>query len=73
MRNYVTLFPRGKIRALTFSYDDGATQDKRLVDILNHFNLKGTFNLNAGLAVTDLNKSPSLPSLLSILASCVTM
>ena len=36
-------------KALTFSYDDGVTQDKRLIEIFNKYGLKGTFNLNSGL------------------------
>ncbi len=40
-------FPQGKLRALTFSYDDGVVQDKRLVEIFNKHGLKGTFNLNS--------------------------
>lgn len=42
-------FPGGKEKALTFSYDDGIEQDRRLVEILNQNGLKGTFNLNSGL------------------------
>ncbi len=38
-----------KKKALTFSYDDGVTQDIRLIEILNRYGLKGTFNLNSGL------------------------
>ena len=38
----------GKMKALTFSYDDGVTQDKRLVEIFNKYGLKATFNLNFG-------------------------
>ena len=37
----------GKNKAITFSYDDGVTQDKRLVDIFNKYNLKATFNINS--------------------------
>ncbi len=37
----------GKMKALTFSYDDGVTQDKRLIEIFNKYGLKGTFNLNS--------------------------
>ncbi len=37
----------GKHKAITFSYDDGAIQDRKLVDMLNKYNLKGTFNLNS--------------------------
>ena len=39
----------GKKKAITFSFDDGATQDIRLIEILNKYGLKGTFNLNSGL------------------------
>ncbi len=38
-----------KKKALTFSYDDGVTQDIRLIEILNRYGLKGTFNLNSQL------------------------
>ena len=38
---------RGKMKAITFSYDDGVTQDKRLVDIFNKYGLKATFNINS--------------------------
>ena len=40
-------FPEGKIKALTFSYDDGAAPDERLVEIFNRHGMKATFNLNA--------------------------
>ncbi len=36
-------------KALTFSYDDGNEQDIRLVELLNRYELKCTFNLNSGL------------------------
>lgn len=39
----------GKKKALTFSFDDGVTQDIRLLEILNKYGLKGTFNLNSGM------------------------
>ncbi len=39
----------GKMKAVTFSYDDGVTQDIRLVEIFNKYNLKATFNLNSEL------------------------
>ena len=39
----------GKKKALTFSFDDGVTQDIRLIEILNAYGLKGTFNLNSAL------------------------
>lgn len=40
---------KGKSKAVTFSFDDGVLQDKRLVEILNKYNLKCTFNLNSSL------------------------
>lgn len=40
----------GKYRkALTFSYDDGVTQDIRLIALFDKYGVKGTFNLNSGL------------------------
>lgn len=39
----------GKLKAVTFSYDDGVTQDKRLVEIFNRYGLKSTFNINSEL------------------------
>ena len=39
----------GKMKAVTFSYDDGVTQDIRLLEILNKYGLKSTFNINSGL------------------------
>ena len=34
-------------KAITFSYDDGVTQDIRLIELFNKYGLKGTFNLNS--------------------------
>jgi Predicted xylanase/chitin deacetylase len=39
----------GKNKAVTFSFDDGVTQDKRLIEILDKYGLKCTFNINSGL------------------------
>lgn len=39
----------GKKKAVTFSYDDGVTQDRRLVKLLDAYGLKATFNLNSDL------------------------
>ncbi|MBO5280170.1 MAG: polysaccharide deacetylase family protein [Clostridia bacterium] len=38
----------GKMTALTFSFDDAVLQDIRFIEILNKYDLKGTFNLNSG-------------------------
>ena len=45
-RNDFMLFPGGKKKAMTFSYDDGVIQDRRLVELFNRYHVKGTFNLN---------------------------
>ena len=37
----------GKMKAVTFSYDDGVTQDRRFIEMLDKYNLKCTFNLNS--------------------------
>ncbi len=37
---------------VTFSYDDGVTQDQRLIEILDKYGLKCTFNLNSELLGT---------------------
>jgi len=47
--NYLLRFPGGRVRALTFSYDDGVTADIPLVKIFDDYGLKGTFNINTGL------------------------
>ena len=39
----------GKMKAVTFSLDDGVTQDIRMVELLNKYGLKATFNLNSEL------------------------
>lgn len=49
MSTITNLFPDGRKKALTLSYDDGVTQDKRLISIFNKYALKATFNLNSGI------------------------
>lgn len=39
----------GKMKAVTFSYDDGVTQDIRLAELFHKYGLKATFNLNSSL------------------------
>lgn len=40
---------QNRLKAVTFSFDDGITQDIRLIEMLNEYGLKCTFNLNSGL------------------------
>lgn len=42
-------YDQTKKKAITFSYDDGITQDIRLIELLNKYGLKCTFNLNSEL------------------------
>lgn len=49
LRRDLLVFPGGKEKALTFSYDDAVTQDVRFLEMLNERGLKGTFNINTGL------------------------
>lgn len=42
------VYPQGKAKALTFSYDDGQVFDRTLVEIFNKYGVKGTFHLNSG-------------------------
>ncbi len=41
------LFPQGKTKALILSYDDGRTEDRQLVQLMNKYGLIGTFHLNS--------------------------
>ena len=46
-------YPGWKPKAVTFSYDDGVHQDRRLIDIFNKYGLKATFNINGGLTAPE--------------------
>lgn len=41
-----SIYPQGKRRIVTFSYDDGPANDDRLVALFNQYGVKGTFHLN---------------------------
>ena len=43
----------GKLKAITFSYDDCTMQDIRLVELFNKYGVKGTFNVNSELLGTE--------------------
>ena len=53
------LFPQGRKKALTLSYDDGVEQDVRLVEILDRHGLRATFNLNSGCFPPDGTTYPA--------------
>ena len=46
MRTVFMRYPCGKARAVTFSYDDGVPQDKRLAELFDRYGMKATFNFN---------------------------
>lgn len=46
MNRYFIRYPGFRTKALTLSYDDGAVQDARLIEIMTKHGVKGTFNLN---------------------------
>lgn len=45
MKYTLLRYPEGKVKAVTFSYDDGCKEDIRLADTLDKYGLKGTFNI----------------------------
>ena len=49
MRYRFLRFPDGRLKAVTFSYDDGVVADTRLARLLADRGLKGTFNINSGI------------------------
>lgn len=46
MRYTLMRYPNGKTKAVTFSYDDGVSQDKRLAALFDKYGMKATFNFN---------------------------
>ena len=48
-------YPQWKDQAVTFSYDDGIEQDRKLVEIFNKYGMKATFNLNTGIQTPESN------------------
>lgn len=45
MRYRFLRFPSGKPKAVTLSYDDGVRQDLKLVEMIDRYGIKATFNL----------------------------
>ena len=41
-----SVFPGGKKRILSFTYDDGNAPDARLIELFNRYGMKSAFNLN---------------------------
>ncbi len=45
--NIKMLFPEGRSKSLILSFDDGRTEDRQLVKLMNKYHLIGTFHLNS--------------------------
>lgn len=56
-------YPDGKLKAVTFSYDDGVTEDRELIKIFDRYNLKATFNVSLGKAVKKPERFIQVPEL----------
>ena len=54
-------FPEGKLKAVTFSYDDGVRQDERLIEVFDKYCVKGTFNINSGILGSEENRGRWTP------------
>jgi len=51
--NIFMKFPGGRSKALTLSYDDGHVFDMPMIEILDRYGIKCTFNVNSGRFRTD--------------------
>ena len=54
-------YPGGKLKAVTFSYDDGVIEDRELIKIFDRYNIKATFNISLGRAPKHPNRSIQAP------------
>ena len=52
------LYPNGKKKALTFSFDDNRDYDKRLIGIFDKYGMKCTFNVNSGTLGLKADENP---------------
>ncbi len=48
-KNIKWFYPNFKNKAVTFSFDDGVYQDIEMINMLDYFHLKATFNVNSAL------------------------
>lgn len=48
-----SFYPGNKLKALTFSFDDGVMNDLRFAKLLNKYGMKATFNINTGKMTTE--------------------
>ena len=55
--SYYMRYPGFRNKAVTLSYDDGITPDARLIEILDRYGLKCTFNINSGYYGAPMTRS----------------
>ena len=48
MKRNIMRWPKFRRKAVTLSYDDGVIFDRKLIEIMDKYGLKGTFNINSG-------------------------
>lgn len=58
LNRFFVRYPGFKAKALTLSYDDGVFQDIKLMEIMNRYGIRGTFNINSGSFVDVDYRSP---------------
>ena len=56
-------YPEWKLKALSFSYDDGVIEDRELIKIFDRYNIKATFNVSLGKAVKKPERFIQLPEI----------
>ena len=56
--NIILTYPQWKLKALSFSYDDGNIADRKLIEIFNRFGMHGTFHIPSAW-LTDPKRSVS--------------
>lgn len=56
-------YPDWKLKALSFSYDDGVIEDRELVKIFDRYNIKATFNVSLGKAVKKPERFIQVPEI----------
>ncbi len=67
------IFPGGRRKAFTLSYDDAWPEDRLLIELMNKYGLKGTFNLNTGEKLfTDIPDAKELYEGHEVAVHCLT-
>jgi peptidoglycan/xylan/chitin deacetylase (PgdA/CDA1 family) len=49
LRRDMMLWPDGRDKCCTLSFDDGTVEDRRICEMLRSHNLRATFNINGSM------------------------